>query len=83
MVMVQYIDICSPICKLNFEGNKTNVLPQAAPEKTDTMFKRKPSETQCPCLDWGLVCSRRVLLREFSHFLVFCVKSWILTRRLH
>lgn len=60
MVMVQYIDICSPICKLNFEGNKTNVLPQAAPEKTDTMFKRKPSETQCPCLDWGLVCSRRV-----------------------
>lgn len=60
MVMVQYIDICSPICKLNFEDNKTNVRPQAAPEKTDTMFKRKPSETQCPCLDWGLVCSRRV-----------------------
>lgn len=56
MVMVQYIDICSPICKLNFEDNKTNVRPQAAPEKTDTMFKRKPSETQCPCLDWGLVC---------------------------
>lgn len=36
MVMVQYIDICSPICKLNFEDNKTNVRPQAAPEKTDT-----------------------------------------------
>ena len=83
MVMVQYIDICSSICKLNFEGSKPTSVHRLRLRNFTQCLKGNRVKPNALALSGAWFVRGAFLLREFSHFLVFCVKSWILTRRLH